>query len=124
MYEGIISHFIKGLSNSSNECNKQLHSTLTEKLHQTIQDQTQIGWDEYRHGSLAKGWAEVQLQYERSTKTKTNSDWNTMFTKTVIQYVYDTWKFRNEKRHGTVKKEEWELRHQQLCNKANELYNK
>ena len=45
---------------------------------------------------------------------------HTIFTKTLIHYAYDIWKFQNEKVHGTTKKEEQEHRHQQLCFRAND----
>ena len=93
-------------------------------MHQTIQEQTRIGWDEYRHGFLAKGWAELQVQYKSSITQKSNRNWNTMFTKIVIHFVYDTWKFCNEKVHGNNRKEACELRLQQLKQKAHDIHKK
>ena len=57
-------------------------------------------------------------------KATTTQIWDKVFTQNVITYVYDVWKFCNEKIHGTNIKEEKQLCKKNLILSASMLYKK
>ena len=70
-------------------------------IRDAIEDQANIGWNNFVMGRWSKKWRLVQQRYIKQTKSKRSSlRWTTSIINKLLNVVWDIWNFRNSLIHG------------------------
>jgi hypothetical protein len=79
----------------------EIPTTLPPQYHQLFQAQQKIGWNHLIKGGFANKW-QLTLDTTREGDTK---NWVTYCVRIIRQGVFEVWKLRCEKEHGTTKED-------------------
>jgi hypothetical protein len=79
----------------------EVPTTLPQQYHQLFQAQQKIGWNQIIKGRFANEW-QLTLDTTQEGNTK---NWVTYCVRIILQGVFEVWKLRCEKEHGTTKED-------------------
>ena len=70
-------------------------------LHEVIEEQKKLGWNNYLLGRWNPKWQTVQAQYFASISSqKTSRRWATAILHQFFMNAWDMWQYRNDRLHG------------------------
>ena len=70
-------------------------------LHEAIEEQETLGWNNYLLGRWSPKWQQVQAQYFASISSqKTSRRWATAILHQFFMNAWDMWQYRNDRLHG------------------------
>jgi hypothetical protein len=93
------------ISKQETKINKnELSFTPEGEINKAIDDQNEIGWDNFIRGRLSNRWESIQSQRYTATKAKEKhrdpTIWATSLITTMWEGLIKTWESRNEDQHG------------------------
>lgn len=107
----------------------QLNNWNAEKLGQVIQDQIDIGWDNFFKGRILKGWSEVQngnykaLDLPKCQAYKTGSWWVSWLIRQIVWFSLNSWQFWEDARYKDRVDLEYKQEHKKkLCKQGRYWY--
>ena len=124
IHKGLAMTIVKALDQDILSTTLGAHDTVDLLIQEAVEDQAVIGWDNFRTGYLSKKWLYAQEYHNRINKVSNNRDWNHIITKTILNYTYTVWKFRNDRIHGATIQEEYDKKKEQQKKIIDELYNR
>ena len=94
--------------------------------HDLVEEQNEIGWDNFMKGRWSKHWTQMQDDYLSDTKLKTNKNngtaWATNMVSTLWTDWFQLWTMRNEDRHGKDKTAQAQAKREQVIREVSFLY--
>jgi hypothetical protein len=100
-------------------------STIPDKYHQIVKDQSIIGWNHIFQGRLAKSWAQFQQHHYSGLKPVKGRD-GMFWTRSIISHVFTQWivlwEARTKSVHGADSSAQAKSKHDQAMRELEILY--
>ena len=99
---------------------------LPDKYHKLLEEQDEIGWNNFLKGRWSKEWSRLQEEHLISIGAKTDrlngTSWATNMIGTIWTDWFELWTMRNEDRHGKDKSSRASAKRGQMIREVEALY--